>query len=380
MAVLLLILVAGWESGAGAVSAASGPVPALEVGGSCPLTTTQQKNSAKAWGKMMPVFRHPRCTNCHGGIPDPLPGPGGATRKHSGVVDMDSTDTEKVCEDCHEAGWRIPGHKWTDLDDGELCGIQKSLFTSTQFIDHIVRDGGGVPFIELAFAGLRGLNDGAGKSAMEDDLKRPLIAEPPPGSHAQLIALARAWVTAQGGKFVGDQDCGCVAPETGEVYLLEIQSRDEGGFQGFLVTDSVSMKIRIEDTTVTIFALTNFPSAATPKSLTQPQTVINWILDPLGEINIVSTVGMILPDYPVDGHRTLKVDFTHTGVKGPLFELIGPRNARSKVGGDVYNAFLRSVQFELVAGKRVYDNFPNQLVITKLTLLSSPPPVGKAKP
>jgi len=130
---------------------------------------------------------------------------------HMGVVEISSKDDKAICEECHEEGWRLPGHLWTRKDDLEICSDMKMLFTSGDFIDHIVRDGGGVPFIEYAFKGMRGLNEGAGEGAYEDKFGvGTLKADPPPGTHAQLVQQAKDWVKAQGGSFVGDSDCGCV--------------------------------------------------------------------------------------------------------------------------------------------------------------------------
>ena len=70
--VLFLLLAMAWNHATGTAFAAS-VAAAPQAGGSCPLTAAQQTKSSQAWLKMMPVFRHPRCTNCHGGIPDPFP-------------------------------------------------------------------------------------------------------------------------------------------------------------------------------------------------------------------------------------------------------------------------------------------------------------------
>ncbi len=46
------------------------PLPPLLLsaikGPSCPLPVGEQIKAVKAFSKMMPVFRHPRCENCHG--------------------------------------------------------------------------------------------------------------------------------------------------------------------------------------------------------------------------------------------------------------------------------------------------------------------------
>ncbi|HEV8598490.1 MAG TPA: hypothetical protein VGQ69_03955, partial [Gemmatimonadales bacterium] len=87
-----------WGRGTGTVSASTAAGLPLQAGGSCPLTSTQELNSIKTWLKMMPVFRHPRCLNCHGGIPKPLKD---FSTKHAGVVQMDSSDNAQTCEECH---------------------------------------------------------------------------------------------------------------------------------------------------------------------------------------------------------------------------------------------------------------------------------------
>jgi hypothetical protein len=207
MLVVITIVAGGDRETSVVFAAATGG--SSEQGGSCPLTSEQEIKSIQAWNKMIPVFRHPRCQNCHGGIPDPRDGPFPAN--HFGVVEIQEGEGEKTCQECHMDGWFMPGKPlfWTDKSDIELCSMQKAQFKSSGggpgFIDHIVKDGGH-GFIETAFKGMRGLTDG-GLTIVEDD--RRVTAEPAPGSHARLIQMARDWVAAQGGNFVGDEDCGC---------------------------------------------------------------------------------------------------------------------------------------------------------------------------
>jgi hypothetical protein len=216
-ALVLLLIAAGWDSGSASVSALAAAGPLVQ-GGSCPLTFAQEVKSAKAWSKLMPVLRHPRCSNCHGGIPDPLPGKGGKTINHMGVVDMDSTDTPATCEQCHEPGWRLAGHTWTDKKDEQICSSMKQQFSSAQFLAHIDHDEGQPPFIEMAYRGLRGLND-AGQTVYEADIKPKLLPDPPPGDHPTLNGLAQAWVDAQGGRFFDPDDCGCVAGKELDIHF-----------------------------------------------------------------------------------------------------------------------------------------------------------------
>jgi hypothetical protein len=125
---------------------------------------------------------------------------------------MDSTDDNRTCEECHVADWGQPGAPdWTGTDL-RLCRGLHAEFPgdAARFIDHIVRDRGDPPgFIKLGFEGERGLLDG-GKTIYENETGHKLVAAKPPGTHSQFLQLARDWVAAQGGQFVGDRDCGCV--------------------------------------------------------------------------------------------------------------------------------------------------------------------------
>jgi hypothetical protein len=349
---------------------------------SCPLTQAQQEKSVAAWNKLMPVFRHPRCANCHGAIPRALPeairvngrNAAGPAVRHVGVVDMDSTDNNRTCEQCHMDDWggALGAPKWSDKTDEDICRGMHIVFEENApgFIDHIVRDGGNTQFIEAAYKGLRGLTEG-GRTIYENETGKTIIPEPPPGTHAQLIAQARAWVAAQGGKFVGDKDCGCVVAETGEVYLLSIQLYNLLGAGGaIVVTDSVTMKIRIADTTVTVYALKNFLPSAVPSHVTYPQETVKWVIDPIGHMNIATAVGHLAVDYPSDGVRTLMVEFTHKDTHYPTFETIYKNGGTGREGGQAYQGFPGGSSFQLVDGKTLYE-VKNRTGIFRLTLLSS---------
>lgn len=229
LTVLVLAVIAGaWHRWSTTVPATTRSVSVVQVGPSCPLTPAQQLKSVKTFAKMMPVFRHPRCINCHGAIevfPQPVTVNGKFVRKgdpvrHAGVVDIDSTDSNRTCEECHMDGWVTAPFNWTDKSDMDLCRGMHGEFAENApgFIDHIRRDGGRTQFIEAAFKGLRGLTEG-GQTIYQNETGRKLLAERPPGTHAQLLQQAQDWVAAQGGKFVGDPDCGCVVDK------LEIQVR-----------------------------------------------------------------------------------------------------------------------------------------------------------
>ena len=78
----------------------------------------------KAFSKMMPVFRHPRCLNCHGGLDifsDQHPGASGLDEQDLTLLTRELRDSvsRQQCEDCHDnirrmnspsgkGGWMIP--------------------------------------------------------------------------------------------------------------------------------------------------------------------------------------------------------------------------------------------------------------------------------
>ena len=207
-------------------------------GAICPLSETQQQESIDAFKEMVPTFQHPRCANCHGGV-----APFEANTDHAGgkfdlVLDADGSvkveQTFAECQNCHGGlpGWEIPRSRFSfvDKDAVELCQQMKGeLGRAEKFIDHITRDLGGTPFIATAFEGMRGLNEaGIEFYGALNDMKP--VPEPPQISHSDLINQAQAWVDAMGGKFKGDNGCGCEPQK----YALQI---DESILAAF-VSDS----------------------------------------------------------------------------------------------------------------------------------------------
>jgi hypothetical protein len=379
----LALIVLGWNNATATVSAVSDGSAFAQPDASCPLTMAQQKASVAAWQKLIPVFRHPRCINCHGAMPKALPErilvgnkwEDGPPVRHAGIVDMDSNDSNITCEECHIEGWghALNAPNWTDKTNTDICRGMHIEFdeSAPRFIDHIVRDSGNTPFIGQGFIGKRGLVDG-GLTIYETETGKKIVAAPPPGTHAQLIQLARAWVAAQGGKFVGDKDCGCEIAEYGELYSLDIEYTDDRGFPGIVVTDKVSMKIRIVDGTVTVSEIINFASKGVPDTIKSGDVTVVWVPDPIGDVNVVSATGELSVDYPVPGTRTLLVHLTQAGTHAPAFQRI-MRTLRQDFGGDANGGFPGSATFGLIAGKKEYDNgaAPNLQLTTKLTLLAS---------
>ena len=171
------------------VLAASGP--------SCPLSVGKQVKAVNAFREMMPVFRHPRCINCHGAFDI-------ASEAHEGseVVQKSGLDPQGLltaqerkklhesCGNCHDnieghlvrrelrqpriEGWLMapPPMRWTGKDDDELCMLMKRFEpTGEQFVDHLKTDHREIQFIKAAFNGDRAL--GARSRASPSRLRAP---------------------------------------------------------------------------------------------------------------------------------------------------------------------------------------------------------------
>jgi hypothetical protein len=182
---------------------------------SCPIPVGRQVKAVKAFRKMMPVFRHPRCLNCHGGV-DPL------SEAHRGVDQLDPEidrmanreEFEEQCQACHDQmpglvqGWTTPGEPvfFVGKDDEELC-LQMKRFerTGEDFVEHLDNDHFGIQFIAAGFVGDRALGDGLGDYE--------LVPEPPPGTQADLVAQAEKWVDLLGDGYTASPECGCVMPK-----------------------------------------------------------------------------------------------------------------------------------------------------------------------
>jgi hypothetical protein len=183
-----------------------------QAGESCPLPVDKQVEAVGAFAKMLPVFRHPRCMNCHGGV-DPL------SEQHRGVEALDETIDrmggpeararyEEQCQMCHDGlpGWTIPGPPvfFIGKTDEELC-LQMKTFepTGESFVEHLDNDHHGIQFIKAGFAGDRAL----GADGLADF---SLVAEPPPGTQAELVEKAKRWTEILGDGYQASKPCGCV--------------------------------------------------------------------------------------------------------------------------------------------------------------------------
>lgn len=217
--------------GAGAVAEADPRPPPGPGGVACTLPLGRQMAAARAFREMTPVFRHPRCLNCHGGLDITSDDHAGAEMARETGLDprgfLSPDERRRLhaeCGTCHDnirgtaarmdgsvlSGWMVPPQPmlWTGKSDEELCMLIKTFESDGRhFVDHIEHDHDEIQFIEAAFNGDRAL----GAEGLRDN---DLTAAPPPGSQASLTASARRWVDAMGAEdgWTGDAACGCRMP------------------------------------------------------------------------------------------------------------------------------------------------------------------------
>ena len=222
---------------------------AARTGATCNLPVVDQVKAVDAFSKMVPVFRHPRCSNCHGNfdITD--------TNVHSGAAvvpkDLDFRQPLDVpqrqrlhaaCGECHKnitghanrptlagdvivAGWMIAPApmQWVSASNNEqLCMLVKGHEENADsFVSHVTIDHGEIQFLKAAFEGKRALD-----SATMDTYD--VASEPPPGSLANLIAQGTRWAQLVGDHWKDSQDCGCVKPKVELIMRGEIIGRADG--------------------------------------------------------------------------------------------------------------------------------------------------------
>ncbi len=233
----------------------------------CSLTDSQTQKAIAAWARVAAFLTsEPRCVNCHGGVnpfingvgidpDDPFKDPeapvskinhGGGKQQHENTGIMD-----QGCKKCHrgmaaEGAWIEIGDKPRELPDGApspnwttaptflsfvdkdpvtLCRqIKKATGSANAFIGHLKNDNGRANFAGTAFYGNRGLD----QDSMDDEHLKP---QPPSITHAALVKLGQDWIDAMGGKFQGDEGCGCEIRHslwTGQIHYVTELTGDEG--------------------------------------------------------------------------------------------------------------------------------------------------------
>jgi hypothetical protein len=131
------------------------------------------------------------------------------------------------------------------------------------------------------------------------------------------------------------------------------------------------MKVIVQDTTVTISNIVNFPSVAVPPKLVVGNSTVIWIPDPVGELNITKVVGRNAVDFFGANTGYLGFDFTETDVHTPKYHIVTPPSLDQYYGGTPDPGFLLGTSFHTTAGRIYYEQGttdPNSEIIVKVKL------------
>jgi hypothetical protein len=196
---------------------AAGRVQAQDGDVICPLSENQQEESQNVWATIAEVFKHDRCSNCHGKknpFTEDTEHPDRMKIELDEKGEISEKNTFDICEGCHsEAGgrWQTPpaSMHWWNQSVEELCRTQHKLNKPVSLINHSRGD----KLIVHSFTGLMGLNE-VGRDLVEKTTPYP---DPPPVDHGGFVQRLESWLQAQdiepgfGTPWQGDEvDCGCV--------------------------------------------------------------------------------------------------------------------------------------------------------------------------
>lgn len=234
-------------------------------GPSCPLPVGRQVKAVKAFLAMMPVFRHPRCFNCHGGVnpfiektgPDPADDAtpastvahgGGPIRRQNDRAPDGTVLIESECQDCHnnmapkrngsKSVWMTAPNflSFVGKDSTAICRqVKRRTHDAKHLIGHMTDDNGDNNFTKTAFNGDRGL---------DPDRYGHIRREGPSISHQAFIQLGQKWVTAMGGELVGDESCGCVMPGI-KLEVYHTQLLEGSGGPGWREFSEAKFEVRL---------------------------------------------------------------------------------------------------------------------------------------
>jgi len=120
-----------------------------------------------------------------------------------GSVDFDRTFAQCSAPGCHEelpGGGSARAISFVNKTDTQLCKQMRSQFARAQgqdsFMGHMKFDNNDTQFIKAAFKGNKAI-------------KTAIVEKPTPWTQDKMVELSQAWVDAMGGRFHGDESCGC---------------------------------------------------------------------------------------------------------------------------------------------------------------------------
>jgi hypothetical protein len=163
------------------------PAATRGAAATAPAAAGTEETPLQLFAKLMPVFTHSRCENCHGAL-NPFTGathPGGVIRANFDYTteDMGMRNASCLAAGCHTTSpdWRLaPRHlAFVNKDTKQLCKQQAEQVrarTPAGYLGHLNGD----ILVDLAFEGYSG---GASQ-----------VAAPPDMSKRDFLAAAKAWL------------------------------------------------------------------------------------------------------------------------------------------------------------------------------------------
>ena len=296
-----LIAAAPGSPGTAEVLAAAIP----ESNAACSLTKPKKLEAVLAWEAMMPVFRHPRCTNCHGGV---NPAVAFLQGGHRGGAVTAST----ACDDCHSLlqGWRVPDPilHFTTKTNRELCIFIKRLMPQSPgvFVEHIEFEPGNPHFIKQAFLGDKALNT-VGEVTLMDEFGIPAQREPPPGSHARLIQLATDWGRKVGRAWADSPECGC---EIDGAWVGTVTAK--GTFTGFGGVETMLVNSRA-DIVLDAMQTPSFASGKNVRNYRSISGTVYWEALALGNCRGGASGSLPLDTVDIDGNPMAELRLEEVG-------------------------------------------------------------------
>lgn len=240
-AILVVVLTYGCDKKEAGPSAAE-----ATAAGGCSLSSSEQLKAVNSFKALMPVFQHPRCANCHGGIDffspshEDLHGGGAVAMVDRDVEGPDGTIIARqrpdfeTCGSCHDAAadWRIPAPvqniSFAHRTAGQICQqIKHASGNPPNLLSHIQQN----EDIRLGFEGRRGHTS--------------LSPEPPPLTAAAFNAKVGVWLQAMKAteSWPEPSSCGCESVPRG--YSLVVVHRVTSSKLG--VERSVTMKAVVRE-------------------------------------------------------------------------------------------------------------------------------------
>ena len=128
------LLITGLAVGLALAGNAASVATEAQARGPVPQAARPAADVDELFGRLYPVFVHPRCANCHGIVVEPPGDDNSVTKESHPAAEKDDPERGADCGSCHDASediakaWGLaPPHlRWAGRDADAICAIQAS--------------------------------------------------------------------------------------------------------------------------------------------------------------------------------------------------------------------------------------------------------------